>query len=353
MANIKEVAKLAGVSPATVSRIVNGDKTYKTTDETRNRVWKAVEELNYVPNQAAKNLSFQKGRSSPSQTDYKIGCILCVTTEKYSDPYYMAILSGLEAKLNEEGMPLSVLKTTSELEDKTVFLNLLGQKLSGLVIMESLSNDMYKQIKENVQNIVGIDTIHKDIDNICYDRFDAAEKAVSYLIDLGHKRIGYLGSSSSGDIRKEKRYMGYLSALSEAGIAEDLNIIKDTKWSRKQCYKSTLEILDSENPPTAIFAASDLMGLIALNAIYERGLCVPDDIAVIGVSNIEMTKYSNPPLSTIEVPMKEMGIAAAEQLLYRLKGTDSSPRTIILPTNLIVRESTQRTNSKYNESTKK
>jgi LacI family transcriptional regulator len=345
MATIKDVAKKAGVSPATVSRIINGDKTYKTTDETRDRVWKIVRELNYVPNQAAKSLSFQKGRSSPYQ-DYKIGCLLCVTTEKYSDPYYMAILSGLEAKLSQEGLSLSLLRTTSELEDRTVFLNLLSQKLSGMIIMESLSEDMYKQIKDNVQHLVGIDTIHRDIDNICYDRFEAAEKAVSYLIEKGHRRIGYLGSCSSGDIRKEKRYRGYLSALNEAGIEEDLSIVKDTKWSRKQCYKSTLEILDSGDPPTAIFAASDLMGLVAINAIYEKGLSVPDDIAVIGVSNIEMAKYSNPPLSTIDVPKKEMGVAAAEQLLYRLKGSDSPPRTIILPTNLIVRESTEKKSSK-------
>ena len=137
-----------------------------------------------------------------------------------------------------------------------------------------------------------------------------------------------------------------MSALNEAGIEEDLSIVKDTKWSRKQCYKSTLEILDSGDPPTAIFAASDLMGLVAINAIYEKGLSVPDDIAVIGVSNIEMAKYSNPPLSTIDVPKKEMGVAAAEQLLYRLKGRDSPPRTIILPTNLIVRESTEKKSSK-------
>lgn len=343
MVTIKDVAKNAGVSTATVSRIINGDKTYKTTDETRKKVWQAVEELNYIPNQAAKNLSFQKGKSVQSRyKSYKIGCILCVTTEKYSDPYYMAILSGLESKLSEEGISLSLIKTTSELEDKTVLLDLLSQKLSGIVIMESLSDDIYKQVKDNVGCIVGIDTIHTDIDNICYDRFDAAEKAVSYLIKKGHRRIGYLGSASSGDIRKEKRYMGYLNALNEAGIKEDLSIVKDTKWSQKQCHKSTLEILETANPPTAIFSASDLMGMVALNAIYEKGLTVPKDISVIGISNIEMSKYSNPPLSTIDVPKKEMGMVAAETLLYRLKGNQSSPRTIVLPTNLIIRESTEK-----------
>ena len=81
----------------------------------------------------------------------------------------------------------------------------------------------------------------------------------------------------------------------EAGIEEDLSIVKDTKWSRKQCHKATLELLENPNPPTAIFAASDLMGMIAINAIYEKGLSVPDDISVIGISDIEFAKYTNPP----------------------------------------------------------
>lgn len=345
MVTIKDVAKRANVSAATVSRIINGDKTYKTTDETRERVWKVVKELNYIPNQAAKRLSNQKDKSGTPQSGYKLGCILCVTTEKYSDPYYMAILSGLEAKLSEEGLSISFLRTHSELEDKTIFLNLLSENLSGMVIMESLSEDMYRQIKDNIGCIVGIDTIHEDIDNIRYDRFEAAEKAVTHLIEKGHKRIGYLGSASSGDVRTEKRYKGYLNALIEAGIKEDLRIVRDTKWSRKQCYQSTLEILDAPNPPTAIFAASDLMGMVALNAIYERGLKVPDDISVIGISNIEMSKYTNPPLSTVDVPMREMGIAAAEMLLYRLKGNKSYPRTVTLPTKLVIRESTEKTSA--------
>ncbi len=340
MVTIKDVANKAGVSTATVSRIVNGDKTYKTTDETRERVWEAVKELNYIPNQLAKNLSYQKDKSRTRQSNYTIGCILCVTTEKYSDPYYMAILSGIEAKLSEEGLSINLLRSHRELEDKTILLNLLSENLSGLILMESLSDEMYSQIKANVGCIVGIDTNHDDIDNIRYDRLEAGEKAVAHLIEKGHKRIGFLGALSTGKY-KEKRYKGYLNALAEAGIKEDPSIVKDTRWSRKECHRATLEILDSPNPPTALFAASDLMGMVALNAIYERGLRVPDDVSVIGVSNIEMSNYTNPPLSTIDVPKKEMGMVAAEMLLYRLKGNKSSPRTIILPTELIARESTK------------
>lgn len=342
MVTIRDVAKRANVSTATVSRIINGDKTYKVTEETRNRVWAAVKELNYIPNQTAKKLSFRKG-SGTSRSNYRLGCILCVTTEKYSDPYYMEILSALEQRLLDDGLSLSLIKTPNELKDEVVLLNMLSEELSGLVIMESLSDALYKQIKENVGCIVGIDTIHEDIDNIRYDRYEAAEKAVNHLISQGHRRIAYLGSSSY-DVRKEKRYRGYLDALMEAGIEEDLSIVKDTKWSRKQCHKATLELLENPNPPTAIFAASDLMGMIAINAIYEKGLSVPDDISVIGISDIEFAKYTNPPLTTVAVPMKEMGVAAAETLMYRLKGNKTIPRNVILPTKLVIRESTRKIN---------
>lgn len=342
MATIKDVASLAKVSTATVSRILNGDKTYRTTEETREKVWRAVNELNYIPNRTAKLLSSQKLKEGPGQPYAKIGCILCVTADKYSDPYYMSILNGLEAKLIENGLTLSVVRTNNELADRTILLNLLGESLSGMVIMESLSEEIYRQIKENVGCIVGIDTHHEEIDNICYDRLEAAETAVAHLLSKGHKRIGYLGSDPSGDLRREKRYRGYLSALSEAGIKEDLSIVRDTGWSRNKCYDATLEILASPEPPTAIFAASDLMGMVALNAIYKKGMRVPDDIAVIGISNIDMAKYSNPPLSTIDVPTREMGAIAGELLLYRLKGNKSLPRRIYLPTRLIARESTEK-----------
>lgn len=341
MSTIRDIAKMAGVSTATVSRILNADKTYKATAATRERVWKAVSDLNYTPNQAAKKLSShggKKGKYSPGQI--KLGCILCVTREKYTDPYFMAILSGAEAKLVENGYSFSLIRTSYELQDKTTLFSTLNESLTGLIVMETLEEDIYKVIKDKVEFIVGIDTLHKEIDNVCYDRFGAAEKAVSYLIGKGHRKIAFIGGTDHmGAIRKEKRYRGYLSALEDAGIPENLNMVRNCEWDSKLCYSQAVELLDNPDRPTAIFAASDLMAMIVINAIYERNLRVPDDIAVIGLSNIEMSEYSNPPLSTIDVPKLQMGAAAAEILLSRIKGDTSMPKQIILPTSLIERNS--------------
>lgn len=341
MATIRDVAKMANVSTATVSRILNADKTYKVTNETRERVWQAVKTLNYVRNQGGKESVNKVDIKNSTVNKVKIGCILCVTREKYTDPYFMSILSGVESKLIENGYSLSVIRTKNELQDPTVLFNTLSESLTGLIVMETLSDDIYSQLKDKVEFIVGIDTKHQDIDNVCYDRFAAAEKAVQHLIDKGHRRIGFIGGIDGIDpLRKEQRYRGYLSVLEDNNIKEDLNIVKNCEWDSKLCYSKTIEIINEPDRPTAIFAASDLMAMIAVNAIYEQGLKVPDDIAVIGLSNIDMSKYSNPPLSTIDVPKTQMGEIAAEILISHIKGERSLPKKIILPTNLIARNST-------------
>jgi DNA-binding LacI/PurR family transcriptional regulator len=342
MATIRDVAKMANVSTATVSRILNADKTYKVTNETRDRVWQAVKELNYVRNHSGKDSSRQnETRSSSVINKVKIGCVLCVTREKYTDPYFMSILSGAEAKLIENGYSLSVIRTNSELQDPTTLFNTLSESLTGLIVMETLSDEIYGQIKDNIPFIVGIDTRHQDIDNVCYDRFAAAENAVQHLISKGHRRIAFIGGTDrSTSIRKEPRYKGYLGVLEDNDITEDLSIVKNCEWDSKLCYSQTIELLNVPDRPTAIFGASDSMAMIAINAIYEQGLKVPDDIAVIGLSNIEMSKYSNPPLSTIDVPKTQLGEIAAEILISRIKGDTSLPKKIILPTSLIVRNST-------------
>lgn len=341
MATIRDVAKMANVSTATVSRILNADKTYKVTNETRDRVWQAVRTLNYVRNQSVKESVNKVDIKSSATSKVKIGCVLCVTREKYTDPYFMSILSGVESKLIENGYSLSVIRTINELLDPTVLFNTLSESLTGLVVMETLSDEIYSQLKDKVEFIVGIDTKHQDIDNVCYDRFAAAEKAVQHLIDKGHRRIAFIGGTDNIDsIRKEQRYRGYLSVLDDNNIPEDMSIVKNCEWDSKLCYSKTIELLNLPDKPTAIFAASDLMAMIAVNAIYEHGLKVPDDIAVIGLSNIDMSKYTNPPLSTIDVPKTQMGEIAAEILISQIRGERTLPKKIILPTSLIVRNST-------------
>lgn len=340
MSTIREVANLANVSVATVSRVLNNDTKYKMTEETRSRVWKAVTDLNYTAKSPAKAPSGENKTYSGNES-VKIGCILSVTKNKYNDPYFMSILSGVEEQLQRGGYELTFIKTGAELEDKKTLYSTFSTPVSGLILMESLNTETYQFIRNQVPNIVGIDTQWEDIDNVGYDHYRVANMAVQHLIEKGHKKIGYIGGSGmSGNIKSSQRYRGYYSSLHAAGLPVNPDWIIDCAWDENLCMQKVNELYQQKDSPTAFFVASDLMAMAALSSLYNIGIAVPDKVAVIGLSNIEISKYSNPPLTTIEIPTKEIGMVAVDLLLARINGYQLLPRKVILPTNLILRNST-------------
>ena len=340
MPNIREVANLAGVSVATVSRVLNNDAKYKMTDETRARVWQAVTQLNYKAKPRVKSAESGEAAAS-SKSAVKIGCILSVTKYKYSDPYFMAILSGVETRLTENGYSLAFIKTGAELEDKKALYSTFGEPISGLILMESLNPEAYGFIHNQVPHIVGVDTRWEDIDNVGYSHHTVAGMAVQHLIEKGHRSIGYIGGSGvTGNIRDSSRYRGYFSSLHAAGLPVNPDWVIDCGWDEEICTREVTRLCRQKNLPTAFFAASDLMAMAALSSFYNNGVQVPGEVAVIGLSNIEVSKYSNPPLTTIEIPTKEIGMVAVDMLISRLNGYRLLPRKVVLPTTLIQRSST-------------
>lgn len=335
MSTIREIAKLAGVSSATVSRVLNNDQTYKMKEETRNRVWKAVTETGYKPSNP-KPVSRQAG----SRDGTKVGCILSVTKDKYRDPYFMSILSGLEEGLAKKGYELSCLRTWYELQDQSILEHMLEEELTGLILMESLENSLYQYIRTRVPYCIGIDTGHRDIDNIGYDHYDVACSAVRFLIKKGHKEIAFIGGSGpSGRIADSRRYCGYVATMKTAGLSVNEDWVKNCQWDEAVCVRQVKEIMEGEKRPTAIFAASDLMAMAALSSLYTMGISVPEQVAVIGLSNIEMSRFSVPPLTTFEIPTREIGMAAVEMLEKRINGYDLLPHKIYLPVKEIIRAS--------------
>lgn len=340
MSTIRDVANLAKVSIATVSRVLNNDTQYKMTDETRSRVWKAVTDLNYTVKSPAKAPSGDNKAHSGNEL-LKIGCILSVTKNKYNDPYFMSILSGVEEQLQNTGYELTFIKTGAELEDKKALFSTFSNPVSGLILMESLNSETYQFIRNQVPNIVGIDTWWEDIDNVGYDHYRVASVAVQHLIDKGHKKIGFIGGSGmSGNIKSSQRYRGYYASLHAAGLPVNSDWIIDCAWDENLCMEKVKQLYQKKDSPTAFFVASDLMAMAALSSLYNMGIAVPDKVAVIGLSNIEISKYSNPPLTTIEIPTREIGMVAVDLLLARINGYQLLPRKVILPTSLVLRNST-------------
>ncbi|MFS0726525.1 LacI family DNA-binding transcriptional regulator [Paenibacillus sp. 1P07SE] len=340
MSTIRDVARLAGVSTATVSRVVNNDVTYKITEETRAKVWQAVTHLNYKINANARRQTTVK-EAPVSKTPVKIGCVISVTKDKYNDPYFMSILSGAEERLISEGCDIAFVRTGHELEDKKILFNTFSEPINGLILMETPEKESYEYIRKQVPHIVGIDTPLWDIDNVGYDHYHVATTAVEHLIAQGHKKIGFIGGSGmGGNIKDSRRYRGFHGTMHAAGLPVREDWVIDCMWDEALCIEQINLLCQGGDYPTAFFAASDLMAMATLSALYHNGIAVPEKVAVIGLSNIEMSRFASPPLSTVHIPTKEIGMAAVDLLFDRINGNGILPRKVLLPTELIVRSST-------------
>ena len=337
MANIRDVARLAKVSPATVSRILNDNQVYKPSDETREKVLRAVTELGYQP-LARKHSSVAPGAAEGDR--FSVGCLLATTRGKYSDPYYLAILGGIEEELARLGGSVSLIQTELELENPEILDRFLGAGLSGLIMMRPLSEALFTRLHSLIPHIVGIDTGHMPIDNIEYDHLRVSRMAVEYLYQKGHRRIGFIGGSPNGaPLKKSRRYRSYLETMADLGLEVRPEWVLNCEWDDQRCIRLVEQVYREHELPTAFYAASDLMAMAALRALYQLGVPVPGRVAVIGMSNIEMSQYANPPLTTIDVPAVEMGITAARVIAQRIRGDDSLPKRILLPSTLIERDS--------------
>lgn len=340
MSTIRDVASQAGVSPATVSRVLNCDTTYKMTEETRERVWEAAAKLGY---QASVRKREQR-KTEKKAENLRIGCVISTTLKQFVDPYFMTILSGIEERLAELEHSVAVITTSRELHSQYLSGEDAMERLDGLILMDSLEEEVYRFLRCKVKDgcMVGIDTIHREFDNVGYDHVGVSELAVSHLYEKGYRRIGFIGGSHKvkHSLSKNRRYMGYRSAMEDYGLPIHPEWVLDTKWDDGECKRMVNKLCASQNLPDAFFAASDLMAIAAMNVLADHGVRVPEDVAVIGVSDINIAKYANPPLTTIDTASKEMGRQAADLLLQRMHGDAAPPRRVLMPYSLIERKST-------------
>lgn len=331
MATIRDVAKLSGVSIASVSRIMNNDITYKVSEKTRQKVLAAIEELNYKPSEA-----YTRRKTS----SHRIGCIIKLTIEKTKDSYFSEILNGINDYLVRNNLILEFTKSQYDFSSPSMIENLFQVPPIGLIVMDTLSEENLKKLQSKIKFIVGVDTNIDTIDNIRYNRFHAGYQVMDYLISCGHQKIAYIGSHIIKDnITDIGRFEAYQRMMSLYNYDIDPNWIIDCEWHRQIAFNKTIELLRYKNRPTAIFVASDHMAIAAVSAIHHEGLKVPEDISVIGISNIDASKYLNPPLTTVSIPQREMGEIAANTLLQRINGDTTVPKQIYVPTKLIIRNS--------------
>ena len=331
MSNIRDVAKDANVSIATVSRILAEDPTYRVSAETRARVHASVDTLGYV----------YKSRSRKTQ-NLHVGCILGLTAEKYSDPYFTGILSALEARLLEHHYSVSVIRSLSELQDPRTVTSLLESDLSGLVLMETLPTDLFNKIRRNIEHIVCCDNIYEGLDNVSYDPLYANRKILVHLNERGYKRIAYIGGMTFDFYGIDKRQIGIRCAADDFEMLYKPEDIFDCEWdvAMAQHFASDLLARPASERPDVIIAGNDTIAVAILSRIQKVGMSAPRDIAVVGFNDDPAAEYSFPTLTTIHAPVDEIGRAAADRLHHRINGDNSIAREVLFPAQLVVRNST-------------
>ena len=329
MPTMREVAEMAGVSVATVSHVVNGTRFVAT--KTRERVFAAMESLNYQPNELARSL-----RRGQTRT---IGLIL----PDSANPFFADIGRGSETASFEAGYNTIFCNTSGISEKVQLYLKVLQKKqVDGIIFVASGDQTTLLDhlLQKNFPVVIMVDRDMADVpaDAVLADTLQGGYNATRHLIELGHSRIGCI-SSPKKLMGRSARIEGYMQALAESQISFDPTIIRYGNYHPDSGYKAALALLRLSSPPTALFVYNDLMAIGALRAAAEQNICIPEDLAVVSFDDIELAAYTTPQLTTIAQPTYEMGQTAVSLLLNRIKNGELPQQQRILPTKLVVRGS--------------
>lgn len=330
MSNILDVALKAHVSIATVSRVVN-KSDHKVNPATRDKVLAAIRELDYRPNALAKGLLMKKTMT--------IGIII----PDISNPYYAEIVRGIQDVADRAGYAVMLHNTDRKQERIIRYIYLLREKsVDGVIFSGGIINgyetlSILKELKERVV-VVGRHAV--DFPAVMVDNMGGATQAVQHLIDLGHLRIASIGGPE-GSTTAEDRLTGYRNALAQNGLSFDEGLVRRGTWSPDSGYLLAGELLRAKGRPTAIFSANDQMAFGVIKAAHELGLAVPEDLAVVGFDNVPTGYYFDPPLTTVEIPMYDIGAASMQMLIDLLSGGNFE-KLRLFNTQLLVRGSTVR-----------
>ncbi|MDG4830774.1 LacI family DNA-binding transcriptional regulator [Solwaraspora sp. WMMD1047] len=354
--NLKEIAERAGVSLATVSNVVNGYRP--VGEQTRRRVQQAIDELGYAPNLSARHL--RRGRTG----------IIALAIPELNNPYFAELAGAAMREATRLGYTLVMEDTAA---DRAAELALAGgshrRTIDGLIFspVRLSREDVLARTSDTPLVLIGEGVYDVPYDHIAIDNIAASHVAVRHLVSLGRRRIAFVGAQfgdpegarsgdrdgvhagaregvQAGDHRQSAhlRLRGYREALEAAGLPFDPALVATTaQFGRRDGLLALRDLLARDRPPDAVFGYNDLVAIGALRAIAEAGLRVPEQIAVIGIDDIEEGRFSNPTLTTIAPDKEQIGRLAVRSLVARIEGRPISPPADVAPPfRLVAREST-------------
>jgi DNA-binding LacI/PurR family transcriptional regulator len=338
---LSDVAKTAGVTSMTVSRVIN--QNGYVSEETREKVLRAVKDLNYRRNGLARGLKRQR-------TD-TIGLVL----GDIANPYAAELARSIRDVTSQHGYNLFIcVSEHSAKEDVAAFDALTEHQVDGIIVATRSNRigdeHLHEMIERGVSVVcIGRDFFDQNSDSVIADALRGGFQATRHLIDLGHQKIAFIGATL-GSGKNLKRFQGYLKALAENGLEIDERLITGNSEANddapgysteKLGYEAMKRLLVLPSRPTAVFARNDFTAIGAINAIKENGLRIPEDISIVGFDDIPMASHTAPALTTVRQPTRRQGSLAAEFLLRRIEAKEVVEREEkILECELIIRDST-------------
>jgi DNA-binding LacI/PurR family transcriptional regulator len=330
-AKIEDVARRAGVSTATVSRVLSG-KPY-VSDALRERVLETIRELNYRPSRVARSLRVQ--RSS----------IIGLIISDIQNPFFTSVVRAVEDVAQQRQYSVFLCNSDEDFDKEMMYIELmLAEHVAGMIVSPTASsNAIYQRLVEMSVPIVAIDRRVEDVpmDMVVGDNVAAARAVVTHLIENGFRRIGAVLGVPDASTGAE-RYRGYQEALQAHGLPLLPELVRNGPPRSPNGYALTMDLLQQAEPPDAIFTGNNLLTVGAMRAIHELGLHIPDDIGLAAFDEMEWMFLVKPALTVVMQPTYEMGRQAAELLLERIADPDRPPQQVVLQPTIKVRESSRR-----------
>lgn len=326
---LEDIAQKSGVSRSTVSRVINGDE--KVSSKTREKVNAVIQQYNFQPNLAARGLASKKSGI--------LGLVIPEQVSKlFSDPYFAQLIHGVTTACNEKKYTVMLWLAEPEYERSTITQILHNGLIDGVIVTSMIMDDpIVQSLHESEMPFVLVGRHPKlDVNYVDVDNIQGGMDATAHLLRSGRKRVATI-TGPLNMIAGNDRYLGYLKAHQQFGLEADPSLKVEGSFTENSGYES-MKILLPRNPD-AVFAASDMMAIGALQALREAGKKVPEDISIVGFDDIQLSAQVAPPLTSIRQPSDQMGAMAVETLIECILHPQPQTRHLLLSTELVVRSS--------------
>ena len=326
--NIREIAKAAGVSVATVSRVLNHPET--VAENTKKKVQRIMEEEEYTPNWFARGLNFANTNT--------IGLVI----PQLVDPVYSEIVKGVEDVATRKGYIIFLCDFANDQTlEKMYFEQLARRRIDGLIAVSTRAESkIFDTVTENNIPIVLVGGSSHDlgVSMVKVNYREAAADATRHLINIGYRKIAMICSDHT-DPNSEEKLQGYRLALHEAGILFREEYLKIAEDKMETAYLAAKKLLEIEEPPEAMFVATDNMAIGVMDAVKDKDLKIPEDVAIVGFDNIQISKMVEPRLTTVDIPLHKLGVYGARLLFDLIESDVSEKQQIVLQTKMKIRKS--------------